>query len=242
MSYGAICIVFVQHINALFCYLLESPDSGELKIIRLNRFHGSANGGDEIYLLCERVNKKEIRIRFYELDHESQLVWESYGTFSESDVHHQVAIVFKTPPYRDREIMSPVQVYLQLYRAKDGEFSDPRIFIYKPKTWSSIDDPTNGCLKPEVVDSIKFENQPPSYKKRKLAAVQRHLRRKAVPCVQNRNTKIKKEPKDDVRVRMVGCRQINIGTINPTFTLSLPDSSGSTSLAEALGKLIDFFS
>jgi hypothetical protein len=41
--------------------------------------------------------------------------------------------VFRTPPYRDQNIESSVQVYLQLYRPRDGEFSEARPFTYKPK-------------------------------------------------------------------------------------------------------------
>lgn len=41
--------------------------------------------------------------------------------------------MFRTPPYRDQNIESSVQVYLQLYRPRDGEYSEPRPFTYKPK-------------------------------------------------------------------------------------------------------------
>lgn len=44
-----------------------------------------------------------------------------------------MAIVFRTPPYRDPDIESSVQVYLQLFRPRDGEYSEPRPFTYKPK-------------------------------------------------------------------------------------------------------------
>ncbi|UXI14782.1 geranylgeranyl pyrophosphate synthase [Sarcoptes scabiei] len=111
----------------------KSPDSGELKISRINRFFGSVIGGEEIYLLCEKVNKKEIRIRFFEIDNEGCQRWEAFGEFTETDVHHQVAIVFRTPPYRDQSITEPVQVYLQLFRLRDREYSEPKIFIYRPK-------------------------------------------------------------------------------------------------------------
>src|SRR5699024_134538 len=94
----------------------------------------------EVYLLCEKVNKKEIRVRFFEIDNNGNQQWEAFGSFSESDVHHQVAIVFRTPPYRDQNIEKPVQVYLQLFRQRDGEFSEPRTFIYKPK---SVNDSLN---------------------------------------------------------------------------------------------------
>lgn len=111
----------------------ESPDSGELKIVRIDKTYGSASGNEEVFLLCEKVNKKEIRVRFFEVDKEGNQVWENFASFCESDVHHQVAIVFKTPPYRDQNISHSVQVQLQLFRPKDCEFSEPRTFTYFPR-------------------------------------------------------------------------------------------------------------
>lgn len=111
----------------------ESPDAGELKIVRISRFSGLVTGGTEVYILCEKVNKKDIKVRFYELDSKGNQQWTAFGTFTEADVHHQVAIVFRAPAYRDQHITRPVHVYFQLYRVRDGECSEPRSFIYKPK-------------------------------------------------------------------------------------------------------------
>ena len=131
-------------------------------------------GGDEIYLLCEKVNKKEIRVRFFEVDNEGNQQWEAFGHFNESDVHHQVAIVFRTPPYRDQTISKSAQVYLQLYRQRDGEFSEPRTFIYKPKNDINLADIAGDSLTAKgsgiqecVLSRIKMENQPPGFKRRK---------------------------------------------------------------------------
>lgn len=111
----------------------ESPDSGELKIVRVDAYQGSASGGDEVFLLCEKVNKKDIKVRFFELDGEGSTTWQAFATFSESDVHHQVAIVFKTPAFRDQSICQPVAVWMQLFRSRDGECSESRPFTYLPR-------------------------------------------------------------------------------------------------------------
>lgn len=118
-----------------FCFLIvsESPDSGELKIVRMDKYSGYCTGNEEVFLLCEKVNKKDIKIRFFETDSNSNQTWESYATFTEADVHHQVAIVFRTPAYHDLNIETPVQVFAQLFRPKDGEYSEPRPFTFKPK-------------------------------------------------------------------------------------------------------------
>ncbi|XP_053213510.1 nuclear factor NF-kappa-B p100 subunit-like isoform X2 [Panonychus citri] len=111
----------------------KSPDSGELKIVRMDKYSGVCTGNEEVFLLCEKVNKKEIKIRFFETDMDGNQTWESFASFTEADVHHQVAIVFRTPPYHNTNIDRSVQVYAQLYRPKDGEYSEPRPFTYKPK-------------------------------------------------------------------------------------------------------------
>lgn len=104
----------------------------ELKITRLSKCSGYCQGSDEVFLLCEKVNKKEIKVRFYEVDDSGNICWSDFAQFSDSDVHHQVAIVFRTPPYRDCNIDKPVTVQLQLLREKDNETSEPKEFTYKP--------------------------------------------------------------------------------------------------------------
>lgn len=57
--------------------------------------------------------------------------WEAKGIFSQADVHRQVAIVFKTPPYC-KVITEPVTVKMQLRRPSDQEVSEPMDFRYLP--------------------------------------------------------------------------------------------------------------
>ncbi|CAB1343941.1 unnamed protein product, partial [Coregonus sp. 'balchen'] len=58
--------------------------------------------------------------------------WEAKGSFSQADVHRQVAIVFKSPPYYDTSITGPVTVHMQLRRPTDQEVSEPMEFRYLP--------------------------------------------------------------------------------------------------------------
>ncbi|MCJ8730366.1 hypothetical protein PDJAM_G00183560 [Pangasius djambal] len=110
-------------------YDSKSPNASNLKISRMDKTCGSVMGGDEIFLLCDKVQKDDIEIRFYEEDDEGG--WEAYGDFSPTDVHKQYAIVFKTPPYH-KEIERPVTVFLQLKRKKGGDCSEPKQFTYFP--------------------------------------------------------------------------------------------------------------
>uniref|UniRef100_A0A665U0E8 Nuclear factor of kappa light polypeptide gene enhancer in B-cells 2 (p49/p100) n=1 Tax=Echeneis naucrates TaxID=173247 RepID=A0A665U0E8_ECHNA len=112
-------------------YDSKSPNASNLKISRMDKTCGSVLGGDEIFLLCDKVQKDDIEIRFYEEDDEGG--WEAFGDFSPTDVHKQYAIVFKTPPYHSTEIERPVTVFLQLRRKKAGDSSDPKQFTYIPQ-------------------------------------------------------------------------------------------------------------
>lgn len=69
---------------------------------------------------------EDIEVRFF------QDSWEGKGTFSQADVHRQVAIVFRTPPYRDTNLTEPIRVKMQLRRPSDREVSEPVDFQYLP--------------------------------------------------------------------------------------------------------------
>ncbi|KAL6486931.1 hypothetical protein MHYP_G00035570 [Metynnis hypsauchen] len=112
-------------------YDSKSPNASNLKISRMDKTCGTVLGGDEIFLLCDKVQKDDIDIRFYEEEDEGG--WEAFGDFSPTDVHKQYAIVFKTPPYHKTEIERPVTVFLQLKRKKGGDCSEPKQFTYIPQ-------------------------------------------------------------------------------------------------------------
>ncbi|XP_030635987.1 transcription factor p65 [Chanos chanos] len=104
----------------------RAPNTAELKICRVNKNSGSCRGGDEIFLLCDKVQKEDIEVRFFRDS------WEGKGSFSQADVHRQVAIVFRTPPYCDTNLKEPVRVKMQLRRPSDREVSEPMDFQYLP--------------------------------------------------------------------------------------------------------------
>ncbi|KAJ8314234.1 hypothetical protein KUTeg_008795 [Tegillarca granosa] len=61
----------------------------ELMICRVSKSSGSAKGGDEIFLLCEKINREDIDVRFYEVAKGGVVEWEDYGIFSSYDIHRQ---------------------------------------------------------------------------------------------------------------------------------------------------------
>ncbi|MGH0170482.1 UNVERIFIED_CONTAM: hypothetical protein FKN15_000433 [Acipenser sinensis] len=103
----------------------RAPNTAELRICRVNKNYGNVKGGDEIFLLCDKVQKDDIEVRFFTQS------WEGKGLFSQADVHRQVAIVFKTPPFHTN-ITAPVSVQMQLRRPSDQEVSEPMDFRYLP--------------------------------------------------------------------------------------------------------------
>ncbi|XP_055970102.1 nuclear factor NF-kappa-B p105 subunit isoform X2 [Sorex fumeus] len=113
-------------------YDSKAPNASNLKIVRMDRTAGCVTGGEEIYLLCDKVQKDDIQIRFYE-EQENGGVWEGFGDFSPTDVHRQFAIVFKTPKYKDVNITKPASVFVQLRRKSDLETSEPKPFLYYPE-------------------------------------------------------------------------------------------------------------
>ncbi|XP_066089571.1 nuclear factor NF-kappa-B p105 subunit isoform X4 [Saccopteryx bilineata] len=113
-------------------YDSKAPNASNLKIVRMDRTAGCVTGGEEIYLLCDKVQKDDIQIRFYE-EEENGGIWEGFGDFSPTDVHRQFAIVFKTPKYKDVNITKPASVFVQLRRKSDLETSEPKPFLYYPE-------------------------------------------------------------------------------------------------------------
>lgn len=77
-------------------FFSDSPNSTALKICRMDRSSGSTLGGEEVYLLCDKVQKEDIEVRFFEMNSAGEVVWEGFGDFGPTDVHRQVKI-FKRP-------------------------------------------------------------------------------------------------------------------------------------------------
>ncbi|XP_063377191.1 uncharacterized protein LOC134664459 isoform X2 [Cydia fagiglandana] len=110
---------------------MKSAATNDLKICRISKFYGRPKGGEDVYILVEKVNKKNIEIRFVERNENNEEIWSAKAHFLQSDVHHQYAIVFRTPAYKDQQITSDVKVSVELVRPSDGRCSDPKEFTYR---------------------------------------------------------------------------------------------------------------
>lgn len=77
------------------------------------------------------MSKENIKILFFEIIG-GQRYEIGEGQFTYTDVHHQYAINFKTPPYIDPDILVSVNAYIQLLRPSDNAVSKAREFEFYP--------------------------------------------------------------------------------------------------------------
>ncbi|XP_041851546.1 transcription factor RelB isoform X2 [Melanotaenia boesemani] len=114
-------------------YDKKATTTSELKICTLNQYRGSCKGGMEVFMLCDKVQKDDIEILF------KRESWKANGEFAQTDVHRQIAIVFKTPPYQDQDIKEEVEVKVVLRRVSDQMESESVTFTYLPHKWDVYD-------------------------------------------------------------------------------------------------------
>lgn len=82
----------------------------DLAISDISHTSCPVSGGTKIMLFCEKVAKDDVQVRFFEVDMQGKLLWEANGEFQPCNVHKQVAISFRAPPYRRLPITEPVKV------------------------------------------------------------------------------------------------------------------------------------
>ncbi|EZA51108.1 Embryonic polarity protein dorsal [Ooceraea biroi] len=111
--------------------IYDKKAMSDLVICKLSHCSASVAGGMDMILLCEKVAKEDIQVRFFE-ERDGQLYWEGYGDFQPTHVHKQTAIAFRTPSYRTQQVEQPMQVYIQLKRPSDGATSEPLPFQMLP--------------------------------------------------------------------------------------------------------------
>ncbi|XP_051962605.1 transcription factor RelB-like [Xyrauchen texanus] len=130
-------------------YDKKATTTAELKINRLNVIRGPCTGKTEIYMLCDKVQKDDIDIIFSLED------WEAKAEFAQTDVHRQIAIVFKSPPFREQNTSEEVEVNVCLRRMSDRMDSEPVKFTYVPDNA----DPYGVNRKRKIKSDIKFSEQ-----------------------------------------------------------------------------------
>ncbi|XP_066594292.1 embryonic polarity protein dorsal-like isoform X2 [Prorops nasuta] len=143
--------------------IFDKKAMSDLVICKLSHCCASVAGGTEMILLCEKVAKEDIQVKFFE-EQDGQVLWEGYGDFQPTHVHKQTAIAFRTPSYHQQQVEQPVQVFIQLRRPSDGTTSEALPFQMLPL---GSDDPDTLRRKRQ-----KFNNSP-------NALVLRHVQKEA---------------------------------------------------------------
>ncbi|XP_014275495.1 embryonic polarity protein dorsal isoform X6 [Halyomorpha halys] len=111
--------------------IYDKKAMADLVICKLSHSAASVAGGQDVILLCEKVAKEDISVRFFE-EKDGKIFWEGYGDFTPTQVHKQTAIAFRTPRYKSLEIDQPVQAFIQLRRPSDGATSEALPFQITP--------------------------------------------------------------------------------------------------------------
>ncbi|KAK0171021.1 hypothetical protein PV328_008788 [Microctonus aethiopoides] len=111
--------------------IYDKKTATELVICKLSHCSAPVTGGMEMIILCEKVAKDDIQVKFFEKQNE-RIVWEAFGECHPTDVHKQAAISFRTPPYPIQNVNQPIQVFIQLRRPSDGDTSDALPFSMTP--------------------------------------------------------------------------------------------------------------
>ena len=107
--------------------IFDAKAKKELQIMDISDNSSPAKGGKKIIILCERVSRDDIKVRFYQ----DKPQWEAFGIFKAEEVHRQYAISFLTPPYLDGFLEEPKKVWVELTK-QDGSSSEPIEFSFTP--------------------------------------------------------------------------------------------------------------
>ena len=59
----------------------------------MDKSSGCVTGNDEVYLLCDKVQKEDVMVRFFEMNGNGETTWEAFADFGPTDVHRQVRMV-----------------------------------------------------------------------------------------------------------------------------------------------------
>lgn len=109
----------------------DKKASSELNIVSISHCSAPATGGRYVILLCDRVLKDDIALKFYE-ERDGKVVWQTVENINPTEVHHQFAIRFYSPKYRDENIAQVVSANIQLLRPSTEQVSEPVPFQFLP--------------------------------------------------------------------------------------------------------------
>jgi len=114
----------------------------DLQIVKISDDEAPAKGGKLIIILCEKILKNDVKVRFFNNDN----TWQAYGMFRPEDIHHQYAIPFRTPACPESELKNNEQMWIELVK-ENGDRSDSIPFTFTPEP---------GDVEPPVPVAVDF--------------------------------------------------------------------------------------
>lgn len=102
-----------------------------LEIHRLSRPSAHASGGDELFILCDAVDRNDVSVRFSATLTDGT-EWEGFGHFTPLDVHEKYAVVCKTPVFPSNDSLDPVLAKVQLVQPSTKAAGPPKPFQFIP--------------------------------------------------------------------------------------------------------------
>lgn len=108
--------------------IFDKKANNDLVIVEISEAVGSATGGTKMIILCEKVFKEDIAVRFFQKKND-EIVWSELADLKPQNVHRQTGLSFRTPPYPDI-LTENLEVFIELYRPSDGATSLPTPFLY----------------------------------------------------------------------------------------------------------------
>jgi hypothetical protein len=133
--------------------IFDAKAKKELQIMDISSTNSSAEGGKKIIILCEKVTREDIKVKFSDPDPTEP--WEAWGEFSTSEVHKQYAISLRTPRYKDGSLTERRRVYVELVKPSDDTCSEPQDFWFLPVGHSD-----QGHAPTDVEDPLPQQPQP----------------------------------------------------------------------------------
>ena len=115
----------------------------ELQIMDLSDDESPVAGGKKIILLCDKVTREDIKVRFFDPVNG----WEAWGHFAPSDVHKQYAITLVTPAYTAPWQGGRRKVRLELVKPSDDTTSEHVDFFYASDVSNGVEFTTNNFAK-----------------------------------------------------------------------------------------------
>merc|ERR1719410_2158548 len=118
--------------------IYDAKAKKELQMMDISDLSSPLEGGKKIIILCEKVTREDIKVRFYD----PEAGWEGWGVFGPNDVHKQYAISLITPAYTGPPPATSRRVLVGLVKPSEETNSEPSQFWYLNNSTGGLADST----------------------------------------------------------------------------------------------------